>query len=221
MQATPAPQPKPSSTRKWVSIGIALAIGFCCVIAAIALTLSNGTTPTPTQPEGPSGTVVDEPPATTGPQPTQAPTQPVLGATRDQPVPKNTTVDIGDGMRATVLEVTRPADDIVEQGNMFNDTPAPNVQEYVLVKLRVECTKSSNEKCSFNSYEFKTVGADGQIHDPASAAGIPQPFEPFAEFFGGATLEGNIAYLVTQGDSTVVLFHDPLFLGDPIYIALQ
>jgi hypothetical protein len=52
-------------------------------------------------------------------------------------------------------------------------------------------------------------------------AGVPQAFEPFAEFFGGASLDGNIAFLVTQGDESVVLFHEALFFGDPIYISLQ
>ena len=103
----------------------------------------------------------------------------------------------------------------------FNDTPVPNVEEYMIVKLHVECKKSANEKCSFNDYEFR-VGVDGgKVHDRASVAGIPIAFEPFAEFFGGASLDGNVAFLVTQGDTSVVLFHDPLLFGDPVYISLQ
>jgi len=165
-------------------------------------------------PERGATVVMNVPAVTSGPKPTVAPTQPVLVLTRDQAIPKNTTVDIGSDMRVTILLVTRPANDIVAQGNMFNDAPVPN-QEYLMVKMHVECAKSSNEKCSFNDFEFKTVGADGQVHDRASVAGIPQAFEPFAEFFGGAALDGNIVFLVTQGDSKVVL------VRDPVYIALQ
>jgi hypothetical protein len=120
-----------------------------------------------------------------------------------------------------ITNVQRPANDVIAQGNMFNATPIPNVQEYTIVKLHVECKKSANEKCNFNDYEFKTVGMDGQVHDRASVAGLPQAFEPFAEFFGGAALDGNIAFLVTQGDTGVVLFHEPLFFGKPVYISLQ
>jgi hypothetical protein len=130
-------------------------------------------------------------------------------------------VDIGGDMQVMITNVQRPANDIIAQGNLFNDTPVPNAQEYMIVKPHVECTKSSNEKCSFNDYEFKIVGADGQVHDQASVVGVPQAFESFAEFFGGAALDGNIVFLVAQGDSEVILFHEPLFFGDPIYISLQ
>lgn len=151
---------------------------------------------------------------------TPTPKSAALGTTRDKPFPVNTVVDIGGGIKVSIVEVTRPANDIVIEGNQFNDTPVPN-QEYLIVKLHVECTKSSNEKCSFDDYEFKTVGADGQVHDKASVAGVPEEFELYAEFFGGASIDGNIAFLVTQNDSSVVLFHEPLIFGDPVYIALQ
>lgn len=224
-QPIASPQSKPNNTRRWIWIGAAAVIAFCCCIGVFILASSRNQAPVPAptrEQPAPGATVeINAPTPTTGPTVTPAPNEPALGVTRDEPFPKDTTIDIGDGMQVTILEVIRPADDVVRQGNMFNDTPVPNVQEYVMVKLHVECTKSSNEKCTFNSYEFKTVGADGQVHDPASVAGIPQEFEPFAEFFGGSALDGNIVFLVTQGDPEVVLFHDPLIFGDPIYIALQ
>jgi hypothetical protein len=130
-------------------------------------------------------------------------------------------VDIGGDIQVMITNVQRPANDIVEQGNMFNATPIPNVQEYMIVKLHVECKKPTNDKCNFDRFEFKTVGADGQVHDQASVAGIPLEFEPYAEFFGGASLDGNIAFLVAQGDASVVLFHEPILFGDPVYIALE
>jgi len=120
-----------------------------------------------------------------------------------------------------ITDLQRPANDSVAQGNMFHGTPVPNAQEYMIVKLHVECKKSTNDKCTFDRFEFKTVGADGQVHDQASVAGILLEFEPYAEFFGAASLHGNIVFLVTQGDTSVVLFHDPLIFGAPIYISLQ
>lgn len=197
---------------------IILAVAALLIIACVCSSTPTVVATTPTQP-GPIATQVFDD-VTNTPEPTATPVS-QLGTTRDQPYPKNTTVEIGDGMRVTILEVTRPANDVVAQGNMFNATPVPNVEEYLMVKLHVECTKPSNEKCTFDHYGFKIVGANGQVHDPASVAGTPQEFEFFAEFFGGASLDGNIVYLVTPGDSSVVLFHEPLFIGDPIYIALQ
>src|SRR5690349_2838632 len=223
MQTTANPQKQPSNrTRNLLLAGIGF-IAFCCVIVGVLVFASPSASPsmTLTPAVEPQGTVVNDPPATTGPAPTVVPPTTELGITRDQPLPMDAKIDIGGGMQVTILSVTRPADDIVLQGNMFNDTPVPNAQEYLMVNLQVECTKSSNDKCSFNAHEFKTVGADGQVHDPASVAGIPQEFETFAEFFGGAVLTGNVVFLVTQGDDQVVLFHDPLFFGDPIYISIQ
>ena len=38
---------------------------------------------------------------------------------------------------------------------------------------------------------------------------------------GGASLDGNMVFLVTQDDSRVVLFYDPLIFENLVYIALQ
>jgi hypothetical protein len=217
---------KPNSLTKFIAIGGAVVIAFCCLIGALALSNNSERTPTNTpRPNNPGATVVIKVPTSTkGPTPTTPPTiEPTqeLGKTRDNPLPRNSVVDIGGDMEVMITNVQRPANDVIAQGNIFNATPIPNVQEYMIVKLHVECKKSPNEKCNFSDYEFKTVGTDGQIHDPAFAAGLPQAFEPYAEFFGGAALDGNIAFLVTQGDTSVVLFHDPLLFGDPVYISLQ
>ena len=168
--------------------------------------------------------------ATTGPTSIPAPTDPPLptatvtsgprGVTRDQPHPIDAVIDISGDMKVSIVEVVRPANDVVQQGNMFNDTPVPN-QEYIMVKLHVECVKSSNDKCTFDRYEFKTVGADGQVRDQASVAGVPGEFESYAEFFGGSSLDGNIVFVATQNDPNVVLFYEPFLFGDPVYIALQ
>jgi hypothetical protein len=210
---------------KLTVVGVPLLAG-CCLCLAVIVAL-----PTPSQSNTPSASrapattevphdatvIINVPTATNAP--TTAPTA-VLGVTRDKPLPVDATVDIGGGMEVSIIFVTRPANDIVVQGNMFNDTPEPN-SEYLIVRLHVECTKPTNDKCSFSYFEFKTVGADGQVHDTASVAGIPGAFESFAEFFGGASIEGSLVYLATKDDPSLVLFYDPLFLGEPIYIALQ
>jgi hypothetical protein len=220
------PTKKPSSLTKFMGVGAALVVALCCLIGALALSNRSEGAPTGTpRPNNPGATVVIKVPTSTkGPTPTTPPTvapTKELGKTRDNALPRNSVVDIGGDMEVMVTDVQRPANDVITQANMFNPTPIPDIEEYMIVKLHVECKKSANEKCSFNSHGFKTVGINGQIHDPAFAAGLPQAFEPFAEFFGGAALDGNIAYLVTQGDSSVVLFHDPLIFGDPVYISLQ
>jgi zinc-ribbon domain len=226
-QATTPATKKPNTLIRSIGIGVAIVVTICCVIGA-GLVFSSNRKRTPTsapRPTNPGATVViNVPTSTAGPTPTKAPTMAPtaeLGKTRDKPLPRNSFVDIGGDMQVLITNVQQPANDIIAKGNMFNATPIPNAQEYMIVKLHVECKKSANEKCNVNDYEFKTVGADGQVRDQASVAGVPQAFESFAEFFGGASLDGNIAFLVTQGDASVVLFHEPLFFGDPVYISLQ
>lgn len=227
-----------SITNFWKSgaIGKVLIIGgsllaVCCLCSLFIYfvpTPGGTNAPLPTMTQIPD--VRPEVTATNGPTSTPAPTDPPLptatatsgprGETRDQPLPIDAVIDIGGDMTVSILEVARPANDIVQQGNMFNETPEPN-KEYLMVKLRVECAKSSNDKCTFDRYEFKTVGADGQVRDQASVAGVPGAFESYAEFFGGSSLDGNIVFVATQNDSSVVMYHEPFLFGDPVYIALQ
>ena len=161
------------------------------------------------------------PPADTStPKPTATATEAPLGITRDHPYPAGAVVDIGNSMQLSIVAVTRPANDVVSNGNMFNETPQPNI-EYALVRIHVQCTKSTNDKCSFSAFQLKTVGIDGTIRDIPFVAGIPEEMEMSVEFFGGSSIEGNLAFLVPAGDATAVLIYEPILFGDPVYIALQ
>ena len=174
-----AAQKKPSPLKTFLLVPVVAGLAICC-LAIVAIGISgNKQKPAPTQTPKPStgATVVISIPAeTAGPTPTTAPTiapTAELGKTRDKPLPRNSVVEIGDNMQVMITNVQRPANDIVAQGNMFNDTPVPGLEEYMIVKLHVECKKSSNEKCSFDHTNFKAVGADGKVRDQAFAAGVP------------------------------------------------
>jgi hypothetical protein len=71
------------------------------------------------------------------------------------------------------------------------------------------------EKLPENAHAFPT-GCSPTITTPAFFAG-----DRVHGVLGGASLDGNIVFLVTQDDSKVVLFYDPLIFGNPAYIALQ
>ena len=225
-----APAKKSNNFIKLMGIGAAIGITICCVIVA-GVVLSSKQSPLPVKatiipPTNPpnTGATVEFSGPTSVPTSTKAPASTpteVLGRTRDKALPRNSVFNIGGDMEVMITNVQRPANDIVAQGNMFNDTPVPGLEEYMIVKLHVECKKSSNEKCSFDNTSFKAVGADGKVRDQAFAAGVPQTFETFAEFFGGAALDGNIVFLVTESDTSVVLFYEPFLVGDPIYVSLK
>jgi hypothetical protein len=155
----------------------------------------------------------DVPPATEPPANTQ-------GTTRDNPYPLGAPVDLGSDMTLTVVNVTRPADQAVASGNMFNPTPEAGL-EYAEVAVQIKCNKASSEKCSPILTQLKAVGADGQVHDNEfMMAGVPGLLDMTTEFFGGATIKGNVLFLLPKGDDTVVLFSENI-LGGSTYFAIK
>lgn len=199
---------------------IAVLVLCACPLGVIGFMRAMGpavsTAMVPTQAESIGATVVVSQP--TKAAPTKAPEP--HGSTRDDPHPLNTPVDIGGDMELTVLGVERPADQKVAEGNTFNDKPESGM-EYMIVSISVRCNKSSSQKCTLDSFNLKTVGADGQVKDQSFVAGVPGSLESFPEFFGGSVAGGQLVFLARQGDDQTVLFYDPLFSERMIYFALK
>jgi hypothetical protein len=216
-----------------VVAGVTVLICFGCLFLSVLGNLSSNTGQpssfqvlTPTVAQGDSAPTESReatneirPTKTSVPTRTPRPTStPVLGATRDNPVPIGLSVNLGN-MTVTITNVTRPADGIVESGNMFNAEPEAN-QEYLMIEMQVICNKSSSDKCYFSPYDFKAVGLDGNLRDPEIfIAGVDGMLET-GEFFGGGIMEGKIFYLVAQGDDAVVIYYEPLF-SDGIFFGLK
>ena len=224
---TTQPQTKPTFLRRAVTFAVLAVVVVCVCIVGLGVLASlptnrsaESTIAATAAPQDVGATVVfNVPTKTSTPRPTDGPTQAPLGESRTNPYPVDAVVDIGSGMELSILRVERPANQTVADGNMFNETPGPN-QEYMILWVRIECTKPSEETCNFTRTSIKTVGVDGQIRERAFAAGIPQEIES-AEFFGGAALQGSIPFLARAGDTETVLMFEPFLFGDPIYIALQ
>jgi hypothetical protein len=170
--------------------------------------------PTQTKPVVIGATIEYHPPTGT-PQPTAS----LQGTSRDNPYPMDSVVDIGGGMKLSVVFVTRPADEIVRQ-HIFVETPTPQ-QEYMIVAIHVVCTKKTNETCSFSTLQLKTVGSDGKVYEQQFDSSIPNAMEPGSEFFGGGSVEGSVLFLAVKDDPATVLYYEPFLFGDPIYISLQ
>jgi hypothetical protein len=218
MSNPPPKQRSPFVVTLQVIAGIAVG---CCLVGlagfAVLGTMRNSIKPTATPTAKPStGATVQY----IGPSPTSRPTISNAGKTRDNPFPKDAKVDIGGGMMMSVVFVTRPADDIIHGVNQFYATPEAS-EEYILIDVHVDCQKSSNEKCSFDRFQLKTVGASGNVREQPILIGIPNELEAMSEFFGGASIDGSVVFLVTKDDSSTVLIYDPLFVGNSVYIALQ
>jgi predicted nucleic acid-binding Zn ribbon protein len=213
--AIPSVQTRPSKKKasNLIIFGILVLI---CICVGLTRTISSGGK-SPTETSAPN---IPQITATSGtPAPTDIPTLPPAGESRNNPVPAGTVVNIGGDMTLTIVNAIRPADSIVMNGNQFNTQPEANL-EYVLVEVQVACNKSSNDKCYFAASEIKAVGADGNIHEAETfIAGVDGMIES-GEFFGGATRTGKMFFIVPKDDKSVVLFYDPLLFGDTVYFAI-
>ena len=139
-----------------------------------------------------------------------------LGSSRSNPAPVGSIVHVDD-MDFIVTGVIRPADSDISNGNMFNDTPVAG-KEYMFITLSVTCTLASDKQCTFSTYNLKVLGSDGILVDESFAAGVAGLIED-TTFYGGAMVSGNMPFLVTQGDTGILLVYQPLF-GDSFYLAV-
>ncbi len=146
---------------------------------------------------------------------------PTGGKTRNNPISGKAGIDLGGDMTLTVIALQRGADQIVASANMFNATPAAGI-EYVLVQIQVDCRKSANDKCTFIPSDIKSVGSDGQVRDYEFTAGLPDTMSELTyEFFGGSRVGGVLVFQFPKSDVQVVLFHEPLIFGDPVYFTAE
>lgn len=143
-----------------------------------------------------------------------------IGASRDNPAPVGAVLTVAD-VSLLIDKVDRPADTVVSQGNMFNQTPGAN-EEYMLLHVSLTCNKASSEKCSlFPTQEVNLVGSDGVVIDQAYAiAGVPDLLEPSVGLFGGASISGAIVFLVPEDETLLVILQPVAGLGKEGYLTL-
>lgn len=200
---------------KWIYIGIAVFLGFCCSCIFLWSVFKTDTSNLNTSSQSPEVSITPTEKVNL-PSPTNTPE---LGTNRESPLPGAEGVPLSGNIVFTILSVDRHADGIVQQGNMFNATPTPN-QEYATISIQVECVKESSEQCSFSPFDIKAVGSDGQVRDREFIAGVPDMLEEYTyDFFGGAKITGNLVFIFPKDDLSVVLFYEG-FLSDPVYIGL-
>lgn len=120
-----------------------------------------------------------------------------------------------------VEEVVRPADQRIEEANMFNSEAEPG-NELMMVRMTIECTEASDRTCTFTpSADVEVFGSSGIIREPEIfVSGLPNMLE-YSEFFGGSVIRGWMVFEIGQDETNLVLKFVPLFsLMDPIYLAI-
>lgn len=139
-------------------------------------------------------------------------TQPAPGASRFNPAPSGTAIEIDD-MTLSVTQVVFPADAIVRDGSFLNSTPEP-ASNYVLVELAARCNLPPDSSCRLSGLEFTLVDTAGIAHNPRLwIAGVPGKFEG-SEFFGGATKSGYLIYVINGDPGDYILKYEALFGGE-------
>lgn len=225
-------------TRTFIIIGVALVL-LCCGFAVIGSFLSDSSegesdlsevatepevSEIDTEDEEGSGSVVDTPAPTHTIAPTDTPaptnTPEPDGSSRDLAIPPG---EIGQSRDFTlrVIDIERPADDTIQQGNQFNSEAEPG-NEFLLVNLEVQCTLDSSETCMFTpSLDFEVFGSSGIIREvEIFIVGVPNMLEQ-SEFFGGATVSGRLAFEIGQDETDLILKFEPGFgFAAPVFLAL-
>ncbi len=150
----------------------------------------------------------------------QEPTDlPDVGTTRSNPAPVGSEV-IVDDLALKIISITRPADDIIKAGNMFNTEPESD-QEYVLIELQITCKKSMDDQCNISSYwNISLIGSSGIAYDPEWLVTGVEGLLESVEFYGDATVSGYIPFIIKQSDTNLVLVYEPLLFGDTVYLAV-
>jgi hypothetical protein len=124
------------------------------------------------------------------------------GYSRANPLPVGQTAVAGQ-YAVTILETMR-GDDAWQEIHLVNanNPPAPEGQEYLLVKMRVVDNGSSEEADSIGLH----VTGDGRVVHFSFDSGVVSP-EPALEtdLAGGETSEGWEAYLIRQDESNLML----------------
>jgi len=150
-------------------------------------------------------------------EPEEAPTKEV-GTARSNPAPVGSVIT-ADNMQFKILGLTRPADEIIKSGNMFNTEPEEG-EEYILIELQIECMKDVDDTCNIFESSFKLIGDEGVTYDAEwFISGVDGLLES-EEFYGGGVVTGSLPFMIKETDSDLIFLYEPFF-GDKFYMSVQ
>ena len=144
-------------------------------------------------------------------QPLVEPTLAPMGYSRANPYPGTEMVSVPN-WDVQVLETKRGADawSAIQAANAYND-PAPEGMEYLLVKIHVKCKYADSDEHGISNYDFDVTGEKSILYTSSMASIVKPSPELDAELFSDGETEGWAAYLVTQGESNLVLVFDEMW----------
>lgn len=217
-------QPAPEKKFPWlyIAIGAVAVLCLCTVVIGVAsfalffpLSSSNIVTEEPIVTAEPA--VVEATPEPM--EPTTVPGQGDENPLFAQAAPVGSAVEIGNNMTLSVLDVTRPADEIVANGSSFNTTAAEG-EEFIQVEVQVTCTKEAETPCSFYPTVIKVVLADGSTRDLQTFIEGVDDWDTSIEVEGGETEQGVLLFIVPKSETQLVLRYQDIYAEQPLYLQL-
>ena len=214
-------QPTPARKTPWLLIGLGVfaVLCLCAVAIGVAGYAFFATTSTVTT------IVTEEPPVvifeTESAPPTDLPaeeTQETTTSAIPDSAPAGTAVDVGNSLTLTVLDVTRPVDDVVVNGSSFNTT-APEGEEFMRVDVEVTCTSDSGP-CTFYPTVMKAILSDGSTRDLQTFIEGVDDWDTAVELEGGATEQGFLLFIVPASETNLVVSYQDIYADEALYFQL-
>jgi hypothetical protein len=135
-------------------------------------------------------------PATVAAEPTTA------RPTTKPDVAFNTAADVTNGWTLTAQAYEADATAAVMAANEFNTPPAAG-QRYITIHLSATFAgRPDAQKSTVSDLSLRSVGAKGVAYNSYDcSASLAKPLETFTDVFAGATLEGDVCFLIDDSDA--------------------
>lgn len=156
------------------------------------------------------------------PLPSPLPLEEGSGLSRSAPYPAFAIVPVPN-WEVQVLDVLKAdqAWQALQSADEFNP-PAPDGNEYLLLNLKVKNTSSENDARSINGCDFDVTGDRMIRHTCDKTVTLSSPLD--ANLTTGQETEGQVAYLVGEGETNLILIFDEKLdttLENERYIAID
>lgn len=214
-------EPTPFRKTPWLAIGLGAFAILCLCAIVICVAVIAYLTPiraSTTIPEAVTEVVIEPTIVLLTPIPAEE-TQESPSIPLPDAAPAGTAVDIGNDMTLTILDVTRPVDDLVANGSSFNTT-APEGEEFIQVDVEVTCNSEPGTKCSFYPTVMKAVLGDGSTRELQTFIEGVDDWDTTVEIEGGATEQGFLLFIVPKSESSLLVSYNDIYADQPVYLQL-
>jgi len=131
------------------------------------------------------------------------------GMSRKNPYPAGQAVSVAN-WDIQVLEIKRGEEawQMIQAANAYND-PAPDGQQYLLVRIKAKNTSTADEERTMNAISFNLTGSNLVQYGYVSVV-APEPVLD-AKLFPGGETEGWVPLTAAQGETNLILVFQDLF----------